>query len=134
MSVVICGRVGDEFTNVDLGVLCLVAVDAVFDLLSKVADEALDGPGGRVAEGADRMAFDLIGELFEHVNLSEVRVADLHPLEHVDHPTGAFAAGRALAAALVLVEVREPENGVDHVCLIVHHHNCCCAEAAFVCH
>ena len=44
-----------------------------------------------------------------------------HALEHAPHPARAFAAGRALAAALVLVEVGDAGHGLDDVGRLVEH-------------
>lgn len=100
--------VGDEFRYVKLGVLGLVAVNPLLDVASEAADKALHGPGSGVSEGADGVAFNLLRELLEHVDLSEVCVTNLHTLQNVDHPGSAFSAGRALAATLVLVELGQP--------------------------
>ena len=99
--------VGDEFAFVELWVLGLVAVDAVFDLASELSDQSLDGPGSGVTEGANRVTFDLVRKFLEHVNLSEVGVSELHAFKHIDHPAGTLATGCALAATLVLVELGE---------------------------
>ena len=96
--------VGDELWIVELWVLRLVAVNTIFNLTSELPDEALHGPGSSVTERADSVSFDLERELLEHVNLGEVSIAELHSLEHVDHPAGALTARCALATALVLVE------------------------------
>ena len=79
--------------------------DALLDLWAEVAHEALDGPRGGVAERADRAALDLLGELEQHVDLALVPTAFGEAVHHVHHPGRAFAAGRALAAGLVLVEL-----------------------------
>lgn len=76
------------------------------------------------------MTFDLIGEFLEHVDFSEVSVTELHSFEHIDHPTGAFSAGSALAATLVLVELSESENGINDVSLVVHDDDGRCAKTA----
>ena len=51
---------------------------------------------------------------------STVRVALDHALHHPPHPAGAFAARRALAAALMLVELRQPRDRLDDVGRLVH--------------
>ena len=66
----------------------------------------LDGSRGGVAEGADRAAFDLLGELKEHVDLALVAASLHEAVHHVDHPSCTLAAGRALTAGLVLVELQ----------------------------
>ncbi len=54
-----------------------------------------------------------------------------HALHHPPHPAGAFAAGRALAAALVLVEFRQPRDRLDDVGRLVHDDDRGGAEAGF---
>src|SRR5215510_12379447 len=83
-----------------------VVADAPFDLGTEMADQALDRPGGRIAQGADGVAFDLFGDVEQHVDLAQFGLALHHALHHAVHPAGALAARRALAAALMHVEVR----------------------------
>src|SRR5215470_6234245 len=93
--------------------VCAVIVDAPLDLMAEMADQALHGPSRALAERADGMALDLGRDLHQHVDLALVRAAFRHAAEHPPHPTHALAAGRALAAALVLVEIRDPGHGAD---------------------
>ena len=44
--------------------------DAVLDLVAEVAEQALDRPGGRVAEAADGVALDLAGDVEQQVDLA----------------------------------------------------------------
>src|SRR6266446_808605 len=73
-----------------------------------------------IAERADRVAFDLAGDLLQQVDLRRRGVALHHPLHHPPHPAGPFAAGRALAAALMHVEMRQPGDRGDDVGRLVH--------------
>src|SRR5688500_6246752 len=104
-----------------LGCLCdaslprAVFADAALDLVSEVAEQALDRPRGRVAQGADGVAFDLLGDVEQQVDLAGLGPALHHALHHAVHPAGAFAARRALAAALVPVEVRQARDRLDDV-------------------
>src|SRR5215217_4441237 len=84
-----------------------VVVDAALDLAAEVADQPLDRPGGGVAERADGVALDLGRDLQEHVDLAPLRSPLGHAGEDAPHPAGALAAGGALAARLVLVEIRD---------------------------
>ena len=52
-----------------------------------------------------------------------------HARHHPPHPAGAFAAGRALAAAFMLVEIGQPRDRLDHVGGLVHHDHRRGAEA-----
>mmetsp|Transcript_9730 Transcript_9730/g.39603 ORF Transcript_9730/g.39603 Transcript_9730/m.39603 type:complete len:528 (-) Transcript_9730:20-1603(-) len=103
-----------------LGVELVGVRDAVFHDVLEAADEALHRPRRGVAEGADRVAFDLPRELLEHGNLARVGVALLHADEQLLEPRRALAARRALPARLVAVEVREAADGGDHVDRLVH--------------
>src|SRR3546814_2703251 len=95
-------------------------VDAPLDFRAEVADEALDRPGRRVAKRADRVAFHLTGHFLKQVDLVKLRVAGAKPLHHPPHPARAFAAGRALATAFMLVEIADPADRADDVRGFVH--------------
>ena len=80
-------------------------------LVLEVAQRGEDRVRGRLAEAAERRVLDRVGqvlELDEHL-LGALAGADL--LEHLEHAAGADAAGRALAAGLVL---GEPEVELRH--------------------
>ena len=49
--------------------------EALLELWPEVPDEALDGPGGAVGQGADGVALDLLRQLPQHVDLLGLRVA-----------------------------------------------------------
>src|SRR5262245_65419444 len=83
-------------------------------------DQALDRPGGRVAERADGMAFDLVADIEQHIDLALLSLAPGHALEHAPHPPRSFAARRALAARLMLVEIRQAGDSADDVGRFVH--------------
>src|SRR5262245_44551000 len=109
-----------------------IVVDALLDLVAEVAQQALYGPGGAIAEGADGVALDLGRDFHQHVDLALVRAAFRHAGEHAPHPAHALPAGRALAAALVLVEVRDAGHGADDVGRLVHDDHRRGAERGFV--
>src|SRR6185312_8264821 len=91
-----------------LGCLARAMVaDAALDFGSEMADQALDRPSGRIAQSADGVAFDLLGDVQQQVDLADLRLAAHHALHHAIHPAGALAARRALPAALVHIEVRQ---------------------------
>ena len=50
-----------------------IFVDALFDLGAEMPDQALDRPGRRVAQRADGVAFDLLGDFLQQVDLSHLR-------------------------------------------------------------
>src|SRR3546814_3946895 len=55
-------------------------------------DQPLDRPCGGVAERTDGVAFDLLGDVEQSVDLADVGVAGAQPLHHAPHPAGALAA------------------------------------------
>src|SRR3546814_13206797 len=73
-----------------------------------------------VAKRADRVAFHLTGHFLKQVDLVKLRVAGAKPLHHPPHPARAFAAGRALATAFMLVEIADPADRADDVRGFVH--------------
>src|SRR5215831_19237269 len=111
--------------------VCAVVVDASLDLVAEVTDQALHRPGRAVAERTDGVALDLGCDFHQHVDLALVRAAFRHAAEHPPHPTHALAAGRALATALVFVEVRDAGHGADDICRFVHHDHGRGAEGGF---
>src|ERR1035437_53896 len=97
---------------VDIG-LTRIVVDPLLDLVTEMRDQALDRPRRSVAERADGVTLDLRGDLQQHVDLALVGAALGHPGQDAPHPAGALAARRALAAALVLVEIGKPSDRAD---------------------
>src|SRR5215472_12930446 len=87
---------------VEIG-LVRIFVDPGFDLVTEVRDQTLDRPRRRVSQCADGVALDLLGDLKQHVDLALVCAALGHAGQHAPHPSCSLAAGRALAAALMLV-------------------------------
>src|SRR5215468_2911258 len=77
-----------------------VLVNAPLDLATEMAKQALHRPSRAVAEGADRVSLDLLGDLHQHIDLALVGAAFGHTHEHAPHPSHALAARGALATAL----------------------------------
>src|SRR5206468_5576015 len=77
-------------------------------------------PRGGVALSADGVALDLFGDVDELVDVADLGVAFAQPLHHPPHPARALTARRALAAALVLVEVADAADRADDVGRLVH--------------
>src|SRR5208282_5611631 len=105
--------------------------DAPLHLREEMADQPLDRPGGGIAQRADGVALNLVGNLQQRVDLARLGLALDHALHHPPHPPRAFAAGRALAAAFVLVEFGQPRDRLDDVGALIHHDHGCGAEAGF---
>src|SRR5215217_33132 len=92
-----------------------ILVDAPLDLGAEMANEPLHRPGRAVAERANGMTLDLLGHVHQHVDLAPVRAAFRHAHQHAPHPAHPLAARRALAAALMLVEIRDARHRSDNV-------------------
>ena len=58
-----------------------------------------------VAERANRVAFDLMRDFEQHVDLFDLSLPFRHALQYAPHPSGALAAGCTLAATFVLVKI-----------------------------
>src|SRR5258708_29909953 len=66
--------------------------DTPFDLGTEMADQALDRPGRRIAQGADGVALDLLADFLQQIDLPHLGVATHHASHHPPPPAGAFAA------------------------------------------
>ena len=62
-----------------------------FDFGSEMANESLDGPSGGVAQSADGVAFDLLGQLPQGVDLVGMRVAFHESIHHFQQPRRALS-------------------------------------------
>src|SRR5579872_4147872 len=89
--------------------------------MAEMRDQALDRPGSSIAERADGVAFDLLGDFQQHVDLALVGAAFRHTGQYPPHPPGSFTTGGALAAALMLVEIGDAGDRADQVGRLVHH-------------
>src|SRR5690606_35772975 len=99
----------------------VAVLDHVLELVPEVLDEALHGPSGCIAERADRVAFDLVRDIDEHVEVLLAALARQDSAQHAIHPAGAFAARRALTARFGVVEPRDALQDAHHAGGFVHH-------------
>src|SRR5690242_21104829 len=99
----------------------LLVRDVVLELAAEMLDEALHRQRGSVAERADRAPLDVVGDVRQHVEVLGPAVAVLDAIDHAPHPAGALAAGRALAARFLEVEVRQPQQALHHATRLVEH-------------
>ena len=104
-----------------LVIISLRILDALLNVLLEVPYQTLDGPGSGIAQSTDGVALDLSADLLEHWNFPLVGVALLHADEDVLQPGGTLTAGSALPARFVLVEVRQPADGGDHIDGVIEH-------------
>jgi hypothetical protein len=101
------------------GLLC-VRLDPRLELGPEVSDQTLDGPGKGLAESANGVALDLLGELLHHVNLTRAGSSLLETLHDLLGPLGTLATRGALAAGLVMVELAQTGDSADNISGLVH--------------
>src|SRR5487761_2440431 len=88
--------------------------DVVLEFAAKMLDEALHRQRRRVAQRADRPAGDVVGDRGQHVEVLRATLAVLDPVDHPPHPARSFAAGRALPAGFLVVEIGQAQQAPDH--------------------
>lgn len=93
----------------------MVQVDSVLDLVAVVLYQTLYWPGCSVAQGADSVAFDLFGQLPEHVDLGVIGLTNFKSAHSVSNPTSAFSAWGALTTTFMLVKFAQPKDGLDDI-------------------
>lgn len=100
--------------------LLCVGLDSCLKLGPEVSDQTLDGPCESLAESANGVTLDLLGELLHHVNLTLAGSTLLEALHDLLGPLGALTTRCALAARFVVVELAETGDGADNVSGLVH--------------
>ena len=88
-------------------------------LVAELRDVARDGHRRGVAERAEALAEDPVADVEEQVELALLGATLLDPAEDVDLPADALAARRALAARLLLVELRDAQAELHHAAAVV---------------
>ena len=94
-------------------------VEVPLELVAELRDVARDDDRRGVAERAEALAQDPVADVEEQVELALRGAALLDPSEDVDLPADALAARRALAAGLLLVELREAQAELHHAAAVV---------------
>ena len=90
------------------------APDVSLELFRKLPDPALERPAGGVPEGAEATAaLDVARHLQEEIQVLRFSLPVQNAPQDPVGPPGPLAAGRALAAGLVLVEGRDPRDRRD---------------------
>src|SRR5690348_4239533 len=84
-------------------------VDVLLELAAELADVARDCDRRGLTERAEALAVDAVADVEQEVELVLLRFAGFEPAQDLRHPAGALAAGRALAARFVLVELRDAD-------------------------
>src|SRR5580765_791934 len=94
-------------------------VEVRHELGSELLDIAGNGDRRRLAERAQALAVDPVADVEEKVELGLLRLARLEPAQDLRHPARAFPTRRALAARLVLVELRDADAELHHAAAVV---------------
>src|SRR5437867_6409254 len=94
-------------------------VDMRLELSAELVRVACDRDRGRLAEWAKALAVDPIADVAQEVELRLDRLTGLEPAQDLRHPPRPFATRRALAARLVLVELRDSDAELDHAAAVV---------------
>ena len=105
-----------------------ISGDVILELLTEFFDEGDGGHGGGVAERAEGAAHHVFGEVLDVVDVLGVAAALVDAGEGFLDPVGAFAAGDAPAAALVLVELDGAQGELDDRYGLVEHHDAAGSE------
>ena len=113
------GALGREHAGADAGFAVVVA-DVGLELVAEVADVAEHRVGRRLAEAAEGGVLDGLAEFDERLDVAFLALAVADAGDDLEHALGADAAGRALAAALLLGELQEEAGHVDHAAVLVH--------------
>ena len=90
------------------------------ELWSEMSDETLNWPCESLAQSANGVSLNLLGQLLEHVDLTLTGLSLLETLHDLLGPLGALATWCALSARLVAVEVGKAGDGADDVGGLVH--------------
>src|SRR3546814_18587772 len=89
-------------------------LDVVCEFVAEVLDETAYRHGGGVAQGATGAAPDVVSDRVQDVQVFWTALALFTARQHAVKPARAFAAGRALAAAFLDLEIGQPHQGFHH--------------------
>src|SRR5512142_743652 len=98
-----------------------LVVDVVLELVAVGLHEGAHGHRRGVSEGADGAPLDVVREVEQQVQVLLAALARLDAVDDAVEPARALAAGRALAARLLEVEVGEALGRLHHAGVLVHH-------------
>src|SRR3954463_2860037 len=88
--------------------------DVRFELSAEVLHRRQGRCGGGVAEGAQRLAGNVVADADEQVDVAHLPFTALDAGENLVEPVAPFTTRGALAARLVLVEVEKVAGRPDH--------------------
>lgn len=96
-------------------VLGMVLVNSVLDLVTVVLYQALHWPGCSIAQRTNRVPFNLLCQLPQHIDLSIVSLTDLKSTHSISQPTRTLSARSALTTTLVLVKLTQTQDRLNHI-------------------
>src|SRR3981189_221276 len=97
-----------------LGDHAALVIDVVLEFAAEMLDEALHRQRGGVAQRADGAPGDVVGDVVEQREVLHPAEAVLDAVHHAVQPASALAAGRALAAGLLEIKVRQALERAHH--------------------
>ena len=89
-------------------------------LIAEETDGGQDRVRSRLTKAAECVLLDVIGELFELVDVFQGAFAFGDAVEDLEHSSGTDTAGRTFTAGLVDGELQEELRDVDHAVVFVH--------------
>src|SRR5436309_698662 len=89
-------------------------LDVRDELLAPVLEVARDRIDGEVAQRTERAPENLAANRLEQLDVALLPMTVFDPLQDLHHPARALATRRALAARLVLVELRRAQSELHH--------------------
>src|SRR5260370_32450931 len=98
----------------------LLVVDVVLELFAEVFNEALYRQRRGVAKRADGAAGDVVGHRVQRFQILGPALSMLDAMDHPVQPAGAFAAGCALTAGFLEIEIRQALQRAHHASGLVH--------------
>ena len=106
--------------------------DTALHLRPEMPDQALYRPDTTISQRTDRVTFDLLGDIPEHIDFLNLGVSGDHAGHHPIDPAHAFTARRTLTATLMPVEMAQTGNRLDDIGRLVHHDDRRRAQPGFV--
>src|SRR5438094_1762946 len=94
-------------------------VDVRLELAAELVHVARHCDRSRLAERAEALAVDPVAHVEQQVELRLDRFARFEPAQDLGHPACPLTARRALAAGLVLVELRDADAELHHAAAVV---------------
>src|ERR1035441_3460519 len=100
-----------------------ILITCGFEFAAVLCDEGFHRPCGGFAKRANCFTVDVIGDVPQQIHVFGTTVALLDAVEHLLHPQRAFAAGRALAARLVRVKLRDIKRALNDIDRVIKHND-----------